>query len=426
MQPVGATRHRRDGRASIILEYMLASASSTVVLGGGIIGSSIAYHLSLRGEPCTVIEQQPAVATAASGKAAGFLGESWGDGKVTERLHRESFAMHEALSETLALSSFRQLSALKVDLLEHDEKAEDPLVGWLDGGGARLLDESSAQVDPHEMCTALMAAAVASGHCTLRTGEECVDILTSPVDDEASSGRAATGVLLASGEEISCDRLVVALGPWSCLVEEWLGVPMPVEGIWSTSIIYEAASPAATALAAEPRALFCSEDSRGCHLEVYPRPDGEVYVAGCGGSRIVTPEALRAGELPPAATNVPDESRVAAAERSLADLSSAFQGASSRSTRQQACMRPMAPDGLPILGPLPGVDNLVMATGHGPWGVLWAPITGRVVSELLLDDGEASLNVRAFQPRRFDTLTYRTLMKQRGREKGGERVGEQW
>ena len=67
-----------------------------------------------------------------------------------------------------------------------------------------------------------------------------------------------------------------------------------------------------------------------------------------------------------------------------------------------------------------------MATGHGPWGVLWAPITGRVVSELLLDDGEASLNVRAFQPRRFDTLTYRTLMKQRGREKGGERVGEQW
>ena len=94
--------------------------------------------------------------------------------------------------------------------------------------------------------------------------------------------------------------------------------------------------------------------------------------------------------------------------------------------RDLAPRSPLAPDGLPILGPLPGVDNLVMATGHGPWGVLWAPITGRVVSELLLDDGEASLNVRAFQPRRFDTLTYRTLMKQRGREKGGERVGEQW
>ena len=38
----------------------------------------------------------------------------------------------------------------------------------------------------------------------------------------------------------------------------------------------------------------------------------------------------------------------------------------------------------------------------------------------------ASLNLRAFAPRRFDSLTYRTLMKQRGRQKGGESVGEQW
>ena len=287
-----------------------------------------------------------------------------------------------------------------------------------------MLDEESAQVDPRELSAAFLSAAQASGHCDLRTGKECVGILTE-ASGAGPSGRVATGVMLVDGEELACDQLVVALGPWSCLVEDWLGVPLPVEGVWSTSILYGAESAAADALAAEPRALFCAEDGRGCHLEVYPRADGEVYVAGCGGARVVTPQAIRSGELPPSATNVPDQSRVHAAERSLTELSSAFDGATS--TRQQACVRPVAPDGLPIIGPLPGVGNTYVATGHGPWGICWAPITGLAMSELLLDEGQsASLNLRAFAPRRFDSLTYRTLMKQRGRQKGGESVGEQW
>ena len=75
---------------------------------------------------------------------------------------------------------------------------------------------------------------------------------------------------------------------------------------------------------------------------------------------------------------------------------------------------------------IPGVSNTYVATGHGPWGILWAPMTGLAMSELLLDDESSSLNLRAFAPRRFDSLTYRTLMKQRGRNKSGKQVGEQW
>ena len=402
-------------------------APSTVILGGGVIGSSIAYHLSLRGAPCTVVERQHEIATAASGKAAGFLGSNWGDGKMTESLHRDSFAMHEALADTLGLQSFRKLPALKVTQEDSSSQRQTtPLVGWLDNEkcNAAVLDEASAQVDPLEMSAALMRAAQASGHCILRTGEECVGIVTEPSGDEGGAGRVSTGVRLASGEQIACDQLVVALGPWSCLVEEWLGVSVPVEGVWSTSILYDGASSPARALASEPRALFCAEDGRGCHLEVYPRPNGDVYVAGCGGSRIVTPETLRAGELPPSETDAPDLSRVSAAEQSLGDLCPAFVGR--RSTHQQACVRPVSPDGLPILGPLPGVGKTYVATGHGPWGVLWAPMTGLAMSELLLDDESSSLNLRAFAPRRFDSLTYRTLMKQRGRNKSGKQVGEQW
>ena len=120
---------------------------------------------------------------------------------------------------------------------------------------------------------------------------------------------------------------------------------------------------------------------------------------------------LRAGEVPPSATNAPDLSRVAAAEASLGALSSRWSGKAS--SVRQACMRPHAPDGLPLLGALPGMANAFVATGHAVWGISWAPVTGKAMAELLLD-GEASvINLRPFAPRRFDSMTYRTLMRQR-------------
>ena len=89
-------------------------------------------------------------------------------------------------------------------------------------------------------------------------------------------------------------------------------------------------------------------------------------------------------------------------------------------------MRPCTPDGLPIIGALPGVRGAYAACGHNAWGVLLAPVTGRAVSELVLE-GEASVvNLRAFSPKRFDTLTQRTLLRQRGKRRGGVGVGEQW
>jgi D-amino-acid dehydrogenase len=46
-------------------------------------------------------------------------------------------------------------------------------------------------------------------------------------------------------------------------------------------------------------------------------------------------------------------------------------------------LRPCTPDGLPAVGRVPGVDGLVLATGHGMWGLQLAPVTGRIVADLL-------------------------------------------
>ena len=69
-------------------------------------------------------------------------------------------------------------------------------------------------------------------------------------------------------------------------------------------------------------------------------------------------------------------------------------------------MRPTSPDGAPLIGGVPGVRGLFAATGHGPWGILWAPLTGKVVAELLLDQ-PPSISLQRFSLRRFDTPTHR-------------------
>ena len=77
---------------------------------------------------------------------------------------------------------------------------------------------------------------------------------------------------------------------------------------------------------------------------------------------------------------------------------------------------------MPVLGLVPGTANVVCAYGHNCWGILWAPVTGLLISELIADGSvQAIPSLDPFSPRRF----MRRAPK-RGRAKGEERVGEQW
>ncbi len=63
---------------------------------------------------------------------------------------------------------------------------------------------------------------------------------------------------------------------------------------------------------------------------------------------------------------------------------------------RQACYRPITEDGLPLIGPVSGLDGAYVATGHSVWGILNAPATGEAMTELLLDGAARTVDLSPF------------------------------
>eukprot|EP01052_Picozoa_sp_SAG31_P039750 SAG31_NODE_5579_length_2437_cov_1.044719_1_plen_260_part_01 len=254
-----------------------AAASKIVIAGAGLHGSALAYYLTRRGHKPVVIERHE-VAGAASGKGGGFLARDWGSGP-TDQLHKVSFALHAELAKELGIDSYRKVTVLSVDPGSGNSAGPCP---WLDGPGVEacsVMDaDGGAQVDPRELCTKLMAAAVAKG-AELKYGT-VEGIETTPPSD--GKGPPKVSKVKVSGQSIPCSALCVTMGPWSSMAEDWFGIPVPITGVKSTSIVYDPLPNLnGGGSSVEPYALFCGEDNRfGTHLEVYPRASGDVYICG--------------------------------------------------------------------------------------------------------------------------------------------------
>ena len=139
----------------------------------------------------------------------------------------------------------------------------------------------------------------------------------------SSSSTRITGLTLSNHGNVTVSRVVFAMGPWTgALLEQWIpDIKFPMEGIYSTSIVYKNVE--SLKVPENSFACFCDEDSSGCHLELYPRSNGDMYVCGCGGSDHVSGDRLRkGGDCEHAGLIIADPARVAAAHRSFSSITS--------------------------------------------------------------------------------------------------------
>lgn len=353
-----------------------------LICGGGVIGAAIAYFLSRRGAEAVVIERA-AIAGAASGKSGGFLARDWCDGSPLEQLARRSFDLHAELATRLAGDwGYRRLFTYSgaASARRRLPPRSVPALAWLAPEvivDARLgSPETTAQVHPGQFTAALIEAARAQG-ATVWHGQ---------VTGVTTQGDAVTGVRLEGGATIGGDAVVVAMGPWSILATRWLPLPA-VFGLKGHSLVFE------TGNDVPPEALFAQfEEATGevSQPELFPRRDGTTYVCA------ISSEA----PLPLDPTQVAaDAGALERLEEMCRRLSPALAKAPIRA--RQACYRPVTRDGLPLIGPVPGVRGAYVATGHSVWGILNAPATGAALAELILDGAARSVDLAPFDPARL-------------------------
>ena len=195
--------------------------------------------------------------------------------------------------------------------------------------------------------------------------------------------KKVTGVKV-DDDVIPADVVVIAMGPWSYKASSWFGVPQ-IRGQRAHSILVHPEKPVTA------HALFVDYQPMSRDPEVYPRPDGDVYICGMG-DKVPLPEDPKDIK--------PDVDKCNELKR-MGDLLSSNLRMSTVKTRQ-ACYLPMSPDGLPIIGKVPRVEGAYIATGHGCWGILNAPATGEAIAELIIKGKCSFLDLSPFDPARFD------------------------
>ena len=354
-----------------------------LIVGGGVIGTSMAYFLSARGADVVVIERK-AIGCAASGKSGGFLAMDWCDGSPLMQLARRSFALHGELAEKRDSDwGYRRMTTyggVMSGLSTTASRRAQPrwLSPYVSIHGRLGSTGTTAQVQPAAFTAGMMRAAEVRG-AELRLGN---------VTGLLRRGEDVVGVDLDGGA-LEGDAVVIAMGPWSILAAQWLPLP-PVFGLKGHSLVFE------TGTEVPPEALFLEyEEATGALLtpEIFPRADGTTYVCAISSEPPLPADPSLV---------VPDDGAIDRLKVVCDRVSPIL--ASSRVLSSQACFRPVTQDGLPLIGAIPGAPGAFVATGHSVWGMLNAPATGEAVAELMLDGATRAVDLSPFDPARLDPL----------------------
>ncbi len=347
-----------------------------IVIGGGLVGLSVAWHLKKRGaRPIVLDRQAPAQEASAAGAGMLPLHSVAFDTPELYELSRLSYRLYPSWVKELKRASgldpeWETSGSMGLLFSENEEKNARMLskrlvklgmeVVWLGGKEARRKEPAlpkdvrramflpdTTQIRPSAMCRTTVEA-VRRARVPIHTNE--------PVERLVVRAGRVEGVKTAM-RTIKAEAVVLATGAWAPELLSPLGIRLPVYPLRGQVLLLQGP------LSGIKHILFAS----GYYM--VPRRGGELYVGStlekAGFERAVTPEGI---------------ATLATAARRMAPVLSPL-----RVSGYFSGFRPGSVDGHPFLGTVPGTEGLYIAAGHHTHGHLLAAASGYLMAQLILD-----------------------------------------
>lgn len=371
-------------------------SAEIVIVGGGVIGLSIARELASRGVRDIVLCDKGELGQEASWAAGGILAPQVEADRVDNffRLATASRDLYPTLAQSLDDETgidieLNRTGTLYLAFSEYEEaeltrrfdwqQRADLRVEWLDSSAVRRLEPNISpevrcalrfpddwQVENRKLVAALIAANEKQG-------------LTQMANCQVSSLRVEAGrvVGIESGNgTIAAPSVVVCAGAWTASVTTKSSAPIEIEPVRGQMLCFKPAQPIA-------RHVIYSKNGY-----LVPRRDGRLLAGStsehAGFDKRVTTTGVNAIQ------SMAFEIAPTLAGAQLAD--------------SWAGLRPRAADNLPVIGPDPEIAGLSYATGHYRNGILLAPITARLMADLLTGQ-RSTILFPDFSPKRLGLVS---------------------
>lgn len=367
-----------------------------VIIGGGIIGTSVAYHLALRGCTDIILLEREFIGCGATGRSAGMIMHQTGL-EATTRLAQLSIEAYHALNaqSELGIGLHRTGSIL---FATDDEAAErlraqiqmqnrlgiqtglltgaqlrEGLPSFVNNDGILVASHCAddCYIDPY-LASLEFADQARNKGVQIRLHKGALEILRD--------GDGIRGVQTEDGLIETC-VVVNAAGSLAREVAAWVGIALPIEHHVRNIAVFT------------PRRLVeqfpIVEDTV---TEFYFRPDGPNVIVGVGPETAVDDPPKT---LAPDYDHMHDEALfVFLSERAPELTEVPWRGG-------WAGVRALTRDQLPILGPVDDLHGLFNCCGFSGFGITLAPIAGRVTADLVIDGTTKEIDIEPFLLRRF-------------------------
>lgn len=373
--------------------------AAVAVIGGGVVGASVAYHLAARGQrEVVILDRAAGPGQGSTGRATGGYRAQYATAinvrlslLAREKLRR--FAedtggdagyipagylwLATSAAELAVLRSGREVQQ-REGLAEAAEVTPDDIARLnpairLDGIVGGAFCPSDGFIRPLGMLEGYLSAAERLG-VRVEWATEVGGL------ERSSRGRIAS--VTTSRGAIAVESVVNAAGAWAARVAELAGVALPVTPLRRQ---VAATVPCDLLPASMPMTIWAGD---GFHLRVR---DGRVL--------LLWPTAGEPAR--PFGTAVEPDWLDAVAEMAHARVPP-LRGVEIDRAGSWAGLYEMSPDKHAILGAAPGCENLYLVNGSSGHGVMHAPALGHLLAEIILDGRAATLDVHALRPTRFD------------------------